>query len=177
MKRDFRDIKGFEDLFRIDINGKVIDAFTGKEVEPKINKKGYKYVKLTYWDGTKKDKLVHRLVAENFPEICGKYVKWCQVHHKDGDKLNNNANNLEILTREAHFFKHQPGLKRSFDLGEVSFESMRPVLQFVGNELIAEYRSSSIASTINCCSNADIVKCCNGEINDVNGFVYKYKFY
>ena len=58
------------------------------------------------------DKLVHRWIAYNkiyksnhkkyFLKF-GKYV----VHHKDGDKFNNDPSNLQILRRKKHEKKHQ----------------------------------------------------------------------
>lgn len=49
-------------------------------------------------------KLVHRVVA--FHSLYNKFYplrfREYQVHHKDGNKLNNRASNLQILTREEH---------------------------------------------------------------------------
>ena len=41
---------------------------------------------------------VHRLVAFAFPEICGEYFECAVVNHKDENKLNNCAYNLEWCT-------------------------------------------------------------------------------
>lgn len=58
-------------------------------------REGYLRVKLVFDDGTKRSKLVHRLVAEAFiKEIEGKPC----VNHKDGDKKNNKVSNLEWVT-------------------------------------------------------------------------------
>lgn len=56
-------------------------------------------------------RLVHRSVAykeiylKNRDKYPGRFSEYV-VHHKDGDKTNNMANNLEITTKKDHFNKH-----------------------------------------------------------------------
>ena len=66
-----------------------------------IDKHGYKrngYGRLIHRD--KAEKLIYN--KEDFDLEFGEYV----VHHKDGNKLNNRKDNLEILTQEEHKKKH-----------------------------------------------------------------------
>jgi hypothetical protein len=58
-----------------------------------------KYLAVHVYDGEKKIKRVHILVAEAFHGPCppGK-----EVNHKDTDKLNNRSGNLEYLTRKKN---------------------------------------------------------------------------
>lgn len=42
--------------------------------------------------------LLHRIIAMTFPEICGEWFDGCQVNHKDENKKNNVAFNLETCT-------------------------------------------------------------------------------
>lgn len=83
--------------YYIDTKGTVINK-KNHIIKPFTNNRGYLLVRL--WNNNKSvSKLVHRLVAETFiPKIEGK----CEVNHIDGDKTNNNVNNLEWCTRQEN---------------------------------------------------------------------------
>lgn len=75
-------------------DGKVINKHNNKILKPQLNGKGYLRVgvggKLMF---------VHRLVAEfHVPNPDNNP----QVNHKDGNKLNNNADNLEWVTNQEN---------------------------------------------------------------------------
>jgi len=53
--------------------------------------------------------IVHRLVAREF---IGN-IEDLLVHHIDGDKLNNEVDNLKILTQSEHMILHKTGKHRS----------------------------------------------------------------
>jgi len=62
-----------------------------------VGKNGYLY----YQKGKKYKKLVHRIISG---VLSGQVI-----HHKDGNKLNNNLINLEILKNQSeHIKKHNP---------------------------------------------------------------------
>lgn len=63
-----------------------------KIVEPVLNSKGFLEVTLTNEKGEEKTIPVHQLVAEAFVPNPNNYK---YVRHKDGDKTNNCADNLE----------------------------------------------------------------------------------
>lgn len=70
--------------------GEVINKKSGRKVKPQPNGKGYLRVSIAG-----KLRFVHRLVAEQYvPNPENKP----QVNHKDGNKLNNSAENLEWVT-------------------------------------------------------------------------------
>jgi hypothetical protein len=89
----WKDIRGFEGLYRVSNTGKVFSVRRDKLLKGKIDRYGYKAVVL--WDGRNNHRTIHRLVADAFvPHIDGCNV----VNHLDCDKLNNNADNLEWTT-------------------------------------------------------------------------------
>ena len=106
-------IKGHPN-YSIDINGVVTNITTGKILKPSIDKYGYKYVHLALGKrGKFKQCMIHRAVAEAFiPNLENKP----QVNHKDGNKLNNNVNNLEWATRSENIrHMYNTGLVKNKD--------------------------------------------------------------
>lgn len=53
---------------------------------------------------------VHSVVAQAY---CSDWFEGCVVHHKDENKHNNKASNLECFARDTHSKMHQP--KKYFD--------------------------------------------------------------
>jgi hypothetical protein len=77
--------------YAIDESGKVINTYSGKELHPQVGKHGYAELKYGGRADLRKQ-YVHRLVAFAFvPNPYGYNI----VNHKNGDKLNNHAWNLE----------------------------------------------------------------------------------
>lgn len=89
MKEEWKDIEGFEGLYRISNTGKVYSVRRDILLKFKTDKYGYFVAGL--WDGIKQHhKTVHRLVSNAFLEpVEGKTV----VNHKDTDKKNNHVSN------------------------------------------------------------------------------------
>ena len=80
--------------YEITRDGKVINKLSGETVKAQPNDKGYLRVGICG-----KLRFVHRLVAEKFlPNPENKP----QVNHIDGNKTNNNVDNLEWVTNKAN---------------------------------------------------------------------------
>lgn len=85
----WKDIPGYEGIYKISSDGKVISANGIRGTE--ISKNGYE--RITLWKkGKGKHYSIHRLVAAAFIPNPNHYDF---VNHKDGNKLNNNVDNLE----------------------------------------------------------------------------------
>lgn len=81
-------------------NGEVENISTHKILKGSISENGYKYYRLSK-DNKKQMFYAHRLVALHF--IPNKH-NLPIVNHKDGNKLNNNVENLEWVTQSDNMF-------------------------------------------------------------------------
>ena len=106
MREVFEDIKGYEESYQVSNQGRVFTKrrldgnriIYGRELVPIITKDGYLKVKLTK-NSESKGFYVHRLVAQCFLD---NPLNLPQVNHKDGNKFNNNVENLEWCTKEEN---------------------------------------------------------------------------
>lgn len=92
-------IKNYEN-YLIDENGNVYNSITKKELKGSVGENGYRYYRLSK-NNKKKMFYAHRLVAETFLENLENLPV---VNHIDGNKLNNNVNNLEWTTYSENTF-------------------------------------------------------------------------
>lgn len=115
-KEIWKDIEGYEGLYQVSNHGKVKSLARkiiwdkgSREVKDKLlsnktkNTSGYLQVSLSK-DGKSKIVTIHRLVAKHFLKDFNKNLT---INHKDGNKLNNNIENLECISnvdnlRHAH---------------------------------------------------------------------------
>lgn len=137
----------------------------------------YGYIKIRCLDHPYKDCddfiFEHRLVAEkyllndeNSIEINGKrYLKKeYTVHHIDGNKTNNNPNNLKTMTLQEHSKLHNMNRKNN-----------KPVDQFdLNNNYIRTYNSIKEAGEINNIRPQNISKCCKHNKRTAGKYIWKY---
>lgn len=94
-------IKEIFEIYDVDAKGNVYNKTTKEKKETFISNSGYERVSL--WKNGKGQNIsVHRLVAFKYLSNPNNYK---QVNHIDGNKLNNNVDNLEWCSREENM-KH-----------------------------------------------------------------------
>lgn len=129
-----KQIKDFEN-YQVNENGNVYNVNTNKTLQGSIGENGYKYYRLSK-NGKKKMVYAHRLVAEAFIENPNNLPV---VNHIDGDKLNNNINNLEWVSYSenvTHWHKNTNVQRRSLEYYK----------QDLPNEHWKEYKNYYISS-------------------------------
>lgn len=93
--------------YKISLNGKVYSINYKKFLKTQINADGYETVQLQN-NGIKQDFLVHRLVATGFIQ---KTENRNYVNHKNGNKLDNNVENLEWVTNSENMKHYHKEIK------------------------------------------------------------------
>lgn len=95
-----KDVVGYEGLYKVSNKGNVYSVARkdtigrkcgGRTLRPRKHKHGYFHLAL-HKDGIKKNKLIHRLVAEAFIPNPNNFL---EVNHIDENKKNNEVTNLE----------------------------------------------------------------------------------
>lgn len=103
-KEIWKDIVDYEGLYQVSNLGNIKSFHNNKEkiLKPRKVKDGYLMICL-YKNGKGKNYQVHRLVAKYFIKD---YDENLEVNHKDYDKENNKANNLEMMTRIQNVYDY-----------------------------------------------------------------------
>lgn len=168
MDEQWKAVKGYEGKYEVSNKGNVKSYLQNKEkyIKGRTDKDGYRIVTLRA-NGKGKDYKLHRIVAEAFIE---NPLNLPQVNHKDENKTNNSANNLEWCDCKynANYGNHNYLVAKS---------KFKPVIQYdlKGNK-IAEYESILNAELKTGISHQNISKCClkRKHFKTAGGFVWKY---
>lgn len=168
---EWRDVVGYEGLYKVSNMGRIKSLNTSQIMKQWLCK-GYLMVSLRN-KGNKSNHLVHRVVAENFiPKIESKKF----VNHKDENKLNNAAYNLEWVTtieNNNYGTRNERIAKNQMNRNDCS----KPILQFTLNgEFVKEW--DSIGEACRCGFNRKGISCvCRGvpNYNTSGGYIWKFK--
>ena len=166
---EWKDIKGYEGKYMVSNKGRVKSLNynnTGKEgiLKAHFNVHGYLFVVL-YKEGKRKLPLVHRLVATAFLENPEGYT---EVNHRDEDKENNKAENLEWV---SHEYNINYGTRNK----KIAEKNSKPVFS-VDKEsgLIMWWQSASEASIQLGINNGNICDCLKGRKKSAGGHIWFY---
>lgn len=147
------------DGYELSSAGRIRNSKTGRIIKTNVNEHGYEQVCLRK-DKRQVTRRVHRLIADAFYE--GDH-HGLDVNHIDGNKLNNNIDNLEFCTRGSNI-RHafDTGLKRPsrqirvrvVETGDV-YESIRACGRAIG------------------CDQSMICQCLSGKMRSCNGYHFE----
>ena len=97
---EWKSIEGYKGRYEVSSTGSIRNAITKQIRKNQIDRYGYEYISLrAIPNTTPKNHKVHRLVAKAFIENTNDKP---HVNHIDGNRLNNNVDNLEWSTPEEN---------------------------------------------------------------------------
>ena len=169
MTEIWKDIVGYEGLYQVSNLGRVKSVKRNKILSQKHNWDGYLRIQL--WRNNKNKYVsIHRLVAEAFIENPNKKPF---INHIDGNKQNNNVDNLEWCTQKEN-------IKHAFDNGLSTpcpknwSRLSKPVLQCTLNgDVIREFPSQKEVERVLGINHVNISYACRHN-STASG--YKWRF-
>ena len=194
MEEEWRDIEGYEGLYQVSDKGRVKSLnynHTGKEriLKSCKNSAGYLIVEL-YINGIGKCHTIHKLVAEAFIPNTDNLP---DINHKDENKTNNYANNLEWCTTKynMNYGTAKVRIAEKMTGRKLTDESRKKISEKNTNNpklskpvigiskvsgLILEFPSAKEAERQTGINHSNITQCCKGKKNFKSAGGY-YWFY
>lgn len=177
-------VAGYEGLYEVSDAGNVRSLFRYKRMlKHNVSKRGYHTVQL-FKGKTGKRVLVHRIVAAAFAP---NPYNFSQVNHKDENKSNNAANNLEWCTAKYNMNYGEVAKTRhtKIDYSKPIFKEIayrnsmnrrKSVLQFTtSGEFVKKYDSAAEAFRKTGISQSHISESCKSNASrSAGGFKWRY---
>jgi hypothetical protein len=142
------------DTYEVSNTGKIRNRRTGRVMRTTINAQGYECIQL-HKNGQYYSRRLHRLIADAFYD--GEH-DGLDVDHIDGNKLNNNVENLEWCTRKENTirgyknglsYSHKKKPVRIIDTGQ-EFDSAKACADYLGVDS-ASVRKCIYGESKTCC--------------------------
>ena len=173
------EVKGFEGIYAVSTKGYVMSLsrtiwngksyFKSKDklIKGNITSKGYSQV--TLWKDKRRHMyLIHKLVANAFIPNPENYP---QINHKDGNKTNNNVENLEWCNNSQNqLHAWRIGLQKPHLAGK----PMRPVVLYKNNESILFKSIAECAKFLKEYGCANLYKALKGKQKTIKGYKAEY---
>jgi hypothetical protein len=134
---------GFKFKYEVSNKGRIRNQYGRYLCGPKLSSKGYLRVNLRLENGEPKVFYLHQIIASIF--VQNKNNKE-QVNHKDGNKLNNKACNLEWVTNQEnrdHAVKH--GLHARGEVcSKFTNENIIEIRRLYDNKILSQYKIAKL---------------------------------
>jgi cellulose synthase/poly-beta-1,6-N-acetylglucosamine synthase-like glycosyltransferase len=190
-EEQWKDIKGYEGIYKISTYGRVYSQRRGKNlggfIRPSLSTSGYVGVVLCK-NGKQHTYQVHRLVANHF---LGNKDNLPEVNHKDEHKTNNYIGNLEFCDRiynqnygtaiermvKAKNYK-ESSIKSALhhDYDAISRKRAYPVIQMdLDGNFIKRWDSMRDINRELGFNRRNICSACNGKLAKIYGYKWKYE--
>lgn len=169
MEEIWKDIEGYEGRYMVSNLGRVKSMKYRHHNKVEILKEdfkfGYKRVCLFNKDGKRKRMRVHRIVAKAFVPNPNNYSI---INHKDENKENNRADNLEWCTQKYN-------INYGTRTERASAKIRKSIIQMnKDNKVIKQYSSIAEVERELKFNRSNIIACAKGRINYAYGYKWKY---
>lgn len=144
-------------IYEISNEGRIKNRRTGRILKPSLNSNGYETVQLHY-DGGAHSERVHRLVAKTF--LDGEYYG-LDVNHIDGNKTNNNVDNLEWCDRSGN-------IRHAFDTGLKNSDHRKRKVRIIETDM--NFDSLTDCARFLKCDRTEVAACLNGRQKTCRGY-------
>lgn len=160
---EWKEIKGFSN-YEVSNEGVIRNKETKQTIQPHKTTSGYHTLKL-YRDNKPYTRQVHRLVAATYLGDSD-----LDVNHIDGNKTNNNINNLEYVTKSDN-------MKHAYKLGLIKPYKHKPThtKEVCCITLNKTYDSVHEASRELSIDRNEIRKVCNGKRKTARGLMFVWR--
>lgn len=161
MEELWKEVKGFIGLYQVSNTGNIKSMRRNKLMKQSM-RKGYKRIGLHGENFKIMTYSVHRLVAMEFVQNPNNNPV---INHKDGNKLNNNANNLEWVTQKEN-------ITHSY---ENELRKLKEISQYdKSGKLVKKYKNITKASKETNIDESSIAKVCRGERKTAGKYKWQY---
>jgi hypothetical protein len=174
-KEEWKPIKGYEGFYEVSDQGRIKSVartlimkngvrrpIKEKIINGSAQASGYLNVTLSK-NGTCEKLRIHRIVAEAFVPNPDHMP---EVNHKDENKQNNAAANLEWCDRKYNNIYGTAKLRSAITQG-------KPVLQILDGEIVNAWPSAGMAAAFTNATQGGISSCCRGEMKTSGGYEWK----